>query len=280
MDTRTGSGTVSAISAITQALEDGFTRGDEASLVAFYEALLAGELLVTEGGGEATFAVALGGTLDGAGTGIAEGPALLLAGSRGPEGEAEVAAFTGDEELDAWAGWGGQRRAVPVVELAGALLDAGVHVLALNPAGPVGRRLDVVELRQLAAGSRPRSGRNGFGFDPRSGVAVAAPAADLTPALTAALVSVCAHTPDIAAAYLVELLQPRRSAAVELAVALEVDDPSDAARREAVLELVGAVVTQVPEAGLDGIGFLWLDGRLDGLVRARVAPAYRRAGSS
>ena len=268
---------MSAISAIKQALEDGFTRGDEASLVAFYDALLAGELLVVEGGGETAFAVALGGALDGGGAGGS--PALLLAGSRGPEGEAEVAAFTGDEELDAWAGWGGARRALPVVELAGALLDAGVHMLALNPAGPVGRRLDVVELRQLAAGSRPRSGRASFGFDPRSGVAVAAPAAELTPALAAALQAVCAHTPDIASAYLVELLQPRRSAAVGLAVALEVDDPADAARREAVLELVGAVVTRVPEAGLDGIGFLWLDGRLDGLVRARVAPAYRRGGS-
>jgi hypothetical protein len=252
---------VSAISAIKQALEDGFSRGDEASLVAFYDALLAGELLVVEGGGETALAVTLGWAL-------------------GPEGEAEVAAFTGDEELDAWAGWGGARRAVPVVELAGALLGAGVHVLALNPAGPVGRRLDVVELRQLAAGSRPRSGRASFGFDPRSGVAVAAPATKLTPALAAALQAVCAHTPDIASAYLVELLHPRRSAAVELAVALEVDDLTDAARREAVLELVGAVVTQVPEAGLDGIGFLWLDGRLDGLVRARVAPAYRRVGSS
>lgn len=276
MGARAGGGTVSAISAIKQALEDGFSRGDEASLVAFYDALLAGELLVAEGGGEAGFAVALGGTVAGAGAG-GDDPALLLAGSRGPEGEAEVAAFTGDEELEAWAGWGGERRAVPVVELAGALLDAGVHVLALNPAGPVGRRVDVVELRQLAAGSRPRSGRASFGFDPRSGVAVAAPAAGLTPALAAALQAVCAHASDIAAAYLVELLQPRRSAAVELAVALEVDDPADAARREAVRELVGAVVTQVPGAGLDGIGFLWLDGRLDGLVRARVAPAYRRA---
>ena len=265
---------MSAISAIKQALEDGFARGDEASLAAFYDALLAGELLVAEGGGEATFAVALGGALDG------DGPGLRLAGSRGPEGEAEVAAFTGDEELAAWAGWDGARRAVPVVELVGALLDAGVHVLALNPAGPVGRRLDVVELRQLAAGSRPRSGRASFGFDPRSGVAVAAPASQLAPSLAAALQVVCTHTPDIAAAYLVELLQPRRSAAVELAVALEVDDPADAARRDAVLKLVGAVVTQVPDARLDGIGFLWLDGRLDGLVQARVAPAYRRAGSS
>ncbi len=269
---------MSAISAIKQALEDGFTRGDEASLVAFYDALLAGELLVVEGGGEVAFAVALGGALDGGGT--AEGPALLLAGLRGPEGEAEGVAFTGDEELDALAGWGGERRPVPVVELAGALLDAGVHVLALNPAGPVGRRVDVVELRQLATGCRPRSGRASFGFDPRSGVAVAAPAAELTPALAAALQAVCANTADIAAAYLVELLQPRRSAAIELAVALEIDDPADAARREAVLELVGAVVTRVPEADLDGIGFLWLDGRLDGLVRARVAPAYRRVGSS
>ena len=276
MGARAGGDPMSAISAIKQALEDGFSRGDEASLVAFYEALLAGELLVVEGGGEAALAIAIGGALDGGGAG-GDAP-LLLAGSRGPEGEAEVAAFTGDEELDAWASSGGARRTLPVVELAGALLDAGVQVLALNPAGPVGRRLDVVELRQLAAGSRPRSGRASFGFDQRSGVAVAAPAVDLTPALTAALVSVCAHTSDIAAAYLVELMHPRRSAAVELTVALEVDDPTDAARREAVLELVGAVVTQVPGAALDGIGFLWLDGRLDGLVRARVAAAYRRAG--
>ena len=271
---------MSAISAIKQALEDGFSRGDEVSLIAFYEALLAGELLVVEGGGETAISVALGGSLDGEGAGSGGGPALLLAGSRGPEGEAEVVAFTGDEELDAWAGWGDVRRTLPAVELAGALLDAGVHVLALNPAGPVGRRLDVVELRQLAAGSRPRSGRASFGFDPRSGVAVAAPAAELTPALADALRAVCAHTPDIAAAYLVELMHPLRSAAVELTVALEVDDPTDAARREAVLELVGAVVTQIPGAALDGIGFLWLDGRLDGLVRARVAPAYWRAGSS
>ena len=37
---------MSAISAIKKALEDGFARGDEESLVAFHQALLQGELLV------------------------------------------------------------------------------------------------------------------------------------------------------------------------------------------------------------------------------------------
>lgn len=272
---------VSAItSAIKKALEDGFARGDEASLVAFYDALLADDVLVAPGAGEAQHPVTLAsaGAVDGD-RGTHAPPALLLGGLRGAEGEAVVAAFTGDEELDAWAGWGVERVAVNGGVLAGALLDAGVHELSINPAGPVGRRLDVLELRQLAAGLRPRFGRAGFGFDPRSGIALAPPLPELPVAVADGLAVVCAHNADIAAAFLVDLMQPLRSAEVTLAVALEVDDPGDAARREALMELIGAVVTQVPAAELDGIGFLWLDGRLAGIARGRVRAAYRRDGA-
>lgn len=271
---------MSAISAIRKALEDGFARGDEESLIAFYDALLAGDLLVAPGAGEAQHPVALGGTagVDGVGgeDGAAARPALPLGGLRGAEGEAVVCAFTGDEELDAWAGWGAERLAVNGGALAGALLDAGVHELSINVAGPVGRRLDVLELRQLAAGLRPRFGRAAFGFDPRSGIALAPPLPELPAAVADGLAVVCAHNADIAAAFLVDLMQPLRSAEATLAVALEVDDPGDAARREALMELIGAVVTQVPDAELDGIGFLWLDGRLAGIARGRVRAAYRR----
>ena len=46
---------MSAISAIRQAMEDGLARGDEQSLVAFHEALLAGSLLVAAGAGVPAF---------------------------------------------------------------------------------------------------------------------------------------------------------------------------------------------------------------------------------
>lgn len=256
---------MSASSAIRAALEDGFARGDEASLVAFYDALLAGELLVAVGGGEAAFPVTL-----------ADGTASVLGGVRGVAGEAVVAAFTGAEELDAWAGSGSARLTVAVVPLATALLDTGVHELSLNPAGPVGRRVGVVDLRQLAGGLAPRCGRASFGFEPRSGVAVGAPTVAPDPALVAALQAVCAHNSDVAAAYVVEMMQPRRSGDVDLAVALQLDATADGERRQALLELVGEVVTSVPDAGLDGVGFLWLDARLEALVRARVPPAYER----
>ena len=255
---------MSAISAIRRALDDGFARGDEASLSAFHQALLDGQLHVAEGGGETALPITL------------DGESVELGGLRDAEGLPLLAAFTGDDELGAWAGDGARRRAVAVPALARAALDSGIHAVSLNPAGPVGRQLDTVELRQLASGLLPRVGGRSFGFDPRSGVAVAAPFAAPAPAVVDALRAVCAHNGDIAAAYLVELMQPRRSADCDLAIALEIDPATGRERRQALLELVGAVVTVVPDAGLGGIRFVWLDGRLDGLVRARVRPAYVR----
>ena len=254
---------MSAISAIKKALEDGFARGDEESLVAFHHALLQGELLVAASG-EVELPVVLA------------GETVELGGVRDIEGQPIVAAFTGEEELDFWAGPGAARRSIAVPELARAVLAGGIHTLSLNPAGPVGRFLDAVELRQLAAGVEPRIGRASFGFDARSGVAVAAPAEPPVPALLSALQSVCAFNSDIVASYLVELMQPLRSADVGLAVALQVDPGTDRARQEALMELVGACVTAVPDADLEGVAFVWLDGRLDGLVRARVRPVYVR----
>lgn len=260
---------MSAISAIKKALEEGYARGDEESLIAFLDALLEGDLLVAAGAGEAALPVRLD----------EDAPAVELGGSRGAEGEALLSAFTGDEELEAWAGWGAARLAVPVTALARAALDAGVHILALNPAGPVGRQLDVVELRQLAAGRRPRSGRGSFAFEPRSGIAFAPPAVPPVQALVDGLRVVCAHNGDIVAATLVELMQPLRSADVDLAIAIELDGPPDPERRQALVELVGAVVTAVPEADLDGIGFVWPDARLAAMIRARIRPAYQRAAA-
>ena len=259
---------MSAISAIKQMLEDGFAQGDEASLLAFYDALLAGELLVAVGGGETALTLTI------------DGRRVELGGSRDAEGNAILAAFTGDQELEAWAGWGVERLAVWVPALATAALDAEVETLSLNPAGPVGRHVAVVELRQLATGVVPRSGRASFGFEPRSGLAVAAPATGLAPVLVDALRAVCARIPEIGSATLVELMEPRRGPATHLAVALELAAPADRARRSAIVELIGAAVTETPAAGLAGVGFLWLDARLAALVGRRARPEYVRPGPS
>lgn len=255
---------MSAISPIKQALEDGFSRGDEASLLAFYEALLAGELLVAVGGGEAALAVTI------------EGRRLELGGSRDAEGNAILAAFTGAEELAAWAGWRVERLPVPAPALAAATLDAAIETLSLNPAGPVGRYVDVVELRQLSAAAVPRMGPASFGFEPRSGIAVAAPAAEPAAALVDALRAACTQLSEIGSATLVELMEPRRGPGTHLAVALELAAPADQARRGQIVELIGPAVTELPAAGLEGIGFLWLDARLVALVGRRARPLYVR----
>lgn len=255
---------MSAGSAIKQALEDGFARGDEASLLAFYDALLAGELLVAVGGGDVAVSLTVAGSR------------VELGGSRDAEGTAILVAFTGGEELEAWAGWGVERLVVPAAALAAAALDAGVETVSLNPAGPVGRHVEIVELRQLAAGAVPRSGRASFGFEPRSGLAVAAPAAEPPPALVDALRAACALLPEIASATLVELMEPRRGPEARLTVALELAAPADRRRRQAIVELIGPAVTELSAARLEGIGFLWLDARLAALVGRRADPAYVR----
>lgn len=248
-------------------------RGDEESLVAFHDALLNGSLLVAAGAGEDAVAITLGGGIE------ADGPAgrpVRVGAGRDVEENAVVLAFTGDDELNMWGGWDTGRMPVAVPDLARAVLDAGVHEVSINPAGPIGRRLDVVELRQLASGVRPRVGRASFGFDPRSGVALAVPAVAPASTVTAALVAACAHNADVEQAYVVEMMQPRRSGAVDLAVALALDPGATPERRAALLELIGAVVTGAPGAALDGIGFLWLDARLAGIARSRMLPAYER----